>query len=498
MATSITSSHGTSIRGLNNIRQLDKTDANNVLDQLKAQIAGKRGVLTLITSKNQDMVFKRKSWYQAIERRSTKMQDTAEALKTLYTAADLSPSALMQLETYLSTHKNRVGGTSLSNLIEAHLNLQTSKGLVKRVLPREAKHNYGLGSSLFGNRNERRKDCVEKFEVTVSENAENLIDRDQRNSKIQRDWPDLNPNYVIANGPNDASQLVGISRSANATLAQQFDLTKPVVIFFGGSHGNVDDYGYPAAAAAGPDHNGGLNFLSVDYRGFGRSGDVNPTPNTITEDAVKVYEHAKSLGFRTDQIILRGYSLGATAAARIHAIADLQGEQLMGVVYDRPMASAADTAGVVAGWIGKTATKAVAGDFGADRYLKSIHKLGSGDMSRALVIADNGDELGPRAKEMAQDRGIPLHDLKRPHEAHWHANGAFNTFLEKIMAQAAKAPIQANLPSPINPPPLYAAAPQADMANAAPVSVAQAKTDAEPAVNELVHGLPDGVYVFRV
>jgi acetyl esterase/lipase len=494
MATSITSSQGQSIRGLHQIGQLEQASAKNVLQQLQTQIAGKSGVLKLMhTRKDQDMVFERKSWYQAIARRSGKMQDTATALKTLYQSAGMSPSALKQLEVYLSTHNNRVGGTALANLIQGHLNSQINDALVHRVLPREENHNLVMGSTIFGTRQDRREGCVSPYQETAAEHAQNVSDRDARNLQLQRDCPDLNPHYQIGDGLNGADQLVGISRSANAARGQAFDLSKPIVIFFGGSHGNVADYGYPAATAAGPQHMGGMNFLSVDYRGFGQSSDTQPTPKSVTQDAVKVYEHVKSLGFRPDQIILRGYSMGAVAAARVHAIADLKGEQLMGVVYDRPMASAADTAGVVGGKFGKAATKASVGGFGVDRYLQSIRQLGSGDMRRALVIADNEARLGPIAERMAQERGVLLTKLNEGHAAHWHANEAFTAFLGRILPDPANAPLAGNPPAPANPASVQAAAPQAPqaIADSAPVSPAQARMEAERAVTESVLGWLD-------
>ena len=213
-----------------------------------------------------------------------------------------------------------------------------------QVLPKESNYNWALRNDIFGSRDARRVGCVSPFEETQAERADNIITRNKNNLQFQRDNPDLNPAYIIGSGPDDPNRLQGISRSANPDKGQEFDYNKPIVVFFGGSHGNTQDYAYPAAAAAGPDIAGGLNFLSVDYRGFGQSGHARPTPKSVTDDAMRVYEHVKGLGFRPEQIILRGYSLGAAAVGRIHASADLQGEKLMGVVYDRPMASAVATA----------------------------------------------------------------------------------------------------------------------------------------------------------
>ena len=435
MVTSISSSSasGAPIRGLQGLKKLKRDDARAALTNLQIQVAGKPGVLKLMhTRKDQDMVFERKSWYQAIARRQGKMDNTAEALKTLYERAELSSKAKAELVAYLESHNNRVGGSSLARLIQGHLKPKSSDHVMNQVLPKETNHNWALRKDIFGSRDERTVGCVSPHQETQAERDANINARDQRNLQFQRDNPDLNPNYLIGTGPNDPQRLHGISRSANAAMGQQFDLSKPIVLFFGGSHGNTNDYAYPAAAAAGPAYAGGLNFLAVDYRGFGQSGHTRPTPKSVTDDAMRVYEHVRSLGFPPEKIILRGYSLGAAAVGRIHAAADLQGEKLMAVVYDRPMASAADAAkskfGSTAGWL----TQNSVGRFGANQYLEVINTLGSKDMSSTLVIADNQQVLGPRAEQMAKEHRAELVQLGQSHEAHWHANDALTNLFDRV------------------------------------------------------------------
>ena len=434
MVTSISRSAGAPIRGLAGLKELNNADAQHVLTSLQAQVAGKSGVLKLMhTGKDQDMVFERKSWYQAISRRQEKMDNTATALKTLYERAGLSPKARKELDTYLERRNNKVGGTSLAQLIQGHLKAKPGDAVMNQVLPKETNHNWALRKAIFGSRDERTVGCVAPFEETQDARAANIITRNQNNLQFRRDNPDLNPTYIIGSGLNDPNRLQGISRSANAAMGWQFDVSKPIVVFFGGSHGNTEDFAYPAAAAAGPRVAGGLNFLSVDYRGFGKSGHIPPTPKSVTDDAMRVYEHVKGLGFRPEQIILRGYSLGAAAVGRIHASADLQGEKLMGVVYDRPMASAADTAksfrGAMAGW----STKNSVGRFGANQYLEVINSLGTKDLSRTLVISDNEPELGPSAEKMAKEQHVALQELRKPHHAHWDANDAFTNLVDRVV-----------------------------------------------------------------
>ena len=108
----------------------------------------------------------------------------------------------------------------------------------------------------------------------------------------------------------------------------------------------------------------------------------------------------------------------------------------MGVIYDRPMASASAVAkqmkGSAAGW----ATKQSVGDFGADRYLALIHRLGSGDMSNAVVIKDQENDLGPPAAAMAERRGIELKSPGINHEAHLLANDEVANFINRLTGHA--------------------------------------------------------------
>ena len=70
MVTFVTSSAAQPIRGLEGLKRLDAEQAKALLSQIETQVAGKSGVLKLIhTTKDRDMAFERKSWYQAIARR---------------------------------------------------------------------------------------------------------------------------------------------------------------------------------------------------------------------------------------------------------------------------------------------------------------------------------------------------------------------------------------------------------------------------------------------
>jgi pimeloyl-ACP methyl ester carboxylesterase len=59
----------------------------------------------------------------------------------------------------------------------------------------------------------------------------------------------------------------------------------------------------------------GYNVLVTDYRGFGKSNGILKNQSKMYSDAEKVYEHAISLGYKPENIVLYGYSMGTSMAA---------------------------------------------------------------------------------------------------------------------------------------------------------------------------------------
>jgi len=224
-------------------------------------------------------------------------------------------------------------------------------------------------------------------------------------------------------------QLQGVSLSANPDQ-QALDITKPVVLFFGGSGERVEPAAYGAAAIYGPDQ--GINFVAVNYRGYGDSSLITPSPKSIADDGKAAYKYLRDLGFPPEKIILRGYSLGASVASRIHALSELKGEQLGGVIYDRPMTSIQEAAegasGIKAAGL---ASKLLVGTLGASAHLKALdHLVSRSDrLSKVLVIADDGsspenDFLGPASKKLAVQYGLRLSESNGNHFNHERANRA--------------------------------------------------------------------------
>jgi hypothetical protein len=145
----------------------------------------------------------------------------------------------------------------------------------------------------------------------------------------------------------------------------------------------------------------------------------------------------RDLGFPPEKIILRGYSLGASVASRLHALTELKGEQLGGVIYDRPMTSVQEAAEGASGLkVAGLATKMLVGSLGVRANLKALdHLVGRSDrLSKVLVIADDGSSpqntfLGPASKRLAVEYGLRLSESHGDHFDHDRANRASTSLL---------------------------------------------------------------------
>jgi alpha-beta hydrolase superfamily lysophospholipase len=102
--------------------------------------------------------------------------------------------------------------------------------------------------------------------------------------------------------------------SLGATL-HRADQSAPVILFFHGNGEIVSDY-----EDLGPVYTKmGINFLAVDYRGYGRSSGT-PTVSAMMQDCHRVFDYAKQrLGDRgyCGPIIVMGRSLGSASALEL-------------------------------------------------------------------------------------------------------------------------------------------------------------------------------------
>lgn len=112
----------------------------------------------------------------------------------------------------------------------------------------------------------------------------------------------------------------GISVDEGVRLHSRFHLAgkdEPNILFFHGNGEIVSDYD-----PIGPYYTmAGMNFLAVDYRGYGRSGGT-PTVSTMLEDSHRILETVKewlSAAGHTGPLLVMGRSLGSAAALELAA-----------------------------------------------------------------------------------------------------------------------------------------------------------------------------------
>jgi RTX toxin RtxA len=184
------------------------------------------------------------------------------------------------------------------------------------------------------------------------------------------------------------------------------DLTKPVVLLLTGSGGTCQTQGQDLAkmySNGNPD----ANVLSVNYRGYGDSDGGLPSKESVYKDGHAMFNHLLEMGFKPEQIIIHGYSMGGAVAAKLHQSLENQGVQVKGVVYDRPMTSVYEAAkahmgggpvGGIAGMIGRWG----AGPMDTRGKVESLSTTGT---TPVLVTYDR-EVLGPNARTM----GDKLHE----------------------------------------------------------------------------------------
>jgi len=115
-----------------------------------------------------------------------------------------------------------------------------------------------------------------------------------------------------------------------------------VTLFLHGNAGNITDrYSHIREIMAA-----GSSILMLDYRGYGKS-DGRPTEKGIYTDAETAYDYLVKSGYRSEQIILHGESLGTAVTV------DLASRRpCAGVVLEAPFTSGKDVARTVLPVIG--------------------------------------------------------------------------------------------------------------------------------------------------
>ncbi len=303
---------------------------------------------------------------------------------------------------------------------------------------------HALTNNLLGVRDEVMGKKADRQDVNNSRaNITNLMQTTFVNGVRTDSTPRLNTNYSITTSKGDT--LHGFSMSANPA-ATQLDTTRPVVVFFSGSGGSAEKYGGEIGKHYSVDKN--CNFVALNYRGYGQSTDVTPSETTIVKDGIEVINHLLSQGFSPDQIIVHGYSMGATVAAHVQARVEESGYALKGAVYDRPMSSATgaakdhmagDMTGIkksIVGGVASFGTKITTGSMSAKKTLQALKNAAPNNQLRTptYMTFDQG-AFGDRSNRMGQSLGLNPIDIQGGHFDHFAAiRNGFSQFPATLYA----------------------------------------------------------------
>ena len=124
----------------------------------------------------------------------------------------------------------------------------------------------------------------------------------------------------------------------------------------------------------------GSSVLMLDYRGYGKSIG-RPTERGLYNDGEAAFEHLLGRGYRAEQIILHGESLGTAAAV------DLASRRTCaGLILEAPFTSASDVAGTVIPVLGPLLL----------RSFNSAAKIGNVRAPKLFVHGDRDDIIPMR------------------------------------------------------------------------------------------------------
>jgi fermentation-respiration switch protein FrsA (DUF1100 family) len=122
----------------------------------------------------------------------------------------------------------------------------------------------------------------------------------------------------------------------------------------------------------------GSSILVLDYRGYGKSGG-RPGENGLYMDSQAAFAHLLKMGYRADQVIVHGESLGTAVAV------DLASRQsCAAVILEAPFTSASDVAGTVLPVLGPLLVRSY-------NSLSKIHAV----LAPKLFLEGDRDEIIP-------------------------------------------------------------------------------------------------------
>lgn len=129
-----------------------------------------------------------------------------------------------------------------------------------------------------------------------------------------------------------------LTRTQNRIPYFFIDRNSSVTVLF--SHGNAEDLGIIYDSFVDYSKQLQVNVMAYDYTGYGKSSGVVSEENCYA-DVDAAYEHlTEVLKIPSTQIILHGRSLGSGPTCYLAERLAAQGEQLLGIILQSPLASA--------------------------------------------------------------------------------------------------------------------------------------------------------------
>lgn len=259
--------------------------------------------------------------------------------------------------------------------------------------PPQGRFGKFLANQLFGTSEERH----DRDDPTTRENKQKLLEMEMNGEaapvRIQMADRQLCGNFYSAKGHNLKSE------------DHKPDLKRPVVLLLTGSGGSAENQGFDVASLYAA---GGASVLSVNYGGYGDSSDTPVSEQSLNQDAQAMLEYLVGLGYDPDNIVLHGFSMGASVAGQLGGAYESREVRFRGIVQDRPMTSAYD--GVVGrmGQLGKLAE--LAGKVTEDKLGGMSGKdgmLATSPETRKVVTSDEGRfaDAGDRLRDALAKEG---------------------------------------------------------------------------------------------
>jgi fermentation-respiration switch protein FrsA (DUF1100 family) len=148
-----------------------------------------------------------------------------------------------------------------------------------------------------------------------------------------------------------------------------------VTLFLHGNAGNVTHLSHIQEIVAA-----GSSILILDYRGYGKSSG-HPTELGLYRDSDAAYQHLLGMGYRAEQIIVHGESLGTAVAI------DLASRRpCAALILEAPFTSASDVAATVIPILGPMLVHSY----------NSVSKIGRITAPKLFIQGDHDEVIQPR------------------------------------------------------------------------------------------------------